>query len=211
MKGMGASGLRGGDQRRRVVVLVKFHYLAVAKRPEISLRRVADLARLPIPPRGRPSHGDVVALRDEVVGLVMDHLPVGEQPLEVPLDVLLGLDRCGELRLRRPGGQGETPDVIHHEIEPGLDAPPLLSCHSRYAAFSFATLSEEDPMAVTSRSGHGQMGPEPRERARSYHTPPPWTRAPNLGSRLTARGVSSTRDPGGPAHEITPILDHRAV
>src|SRR5205809_388959 len=125
MKAMAASGPRGGDQRRRVVVLVEFHYLAVAKRPEIRLRRVADLARLPIPPRGRPSHGDVVALYDEVVGLVMDHLPVGEQPLEIPLEVLLGLDGRGELRLRRPGGQGETPDVIHHEIEPGLDAPPL--------------------------------------------------------------------------------------
>src|SRR5882672_9456296 len=92
-----------------------------------------------------------------------------------------------------------------------LTLPPLLSCHSRYAAFSLATLSEEDPMAVTSRSGHGQMGPEPRERARSYHAPPPWTRAPNLGSRLPARGVSSTRDPGGPAHEITPIPRLRVV
>src|SRR6266481_3131030 len=79
MKAMAASGLRGGDQRRRVVVPVEPHHLAVAKRPEVGLRRVADLACLPGPPRGRPSHGDVVAFHDEMVSLVMDHLPIGEQ------------------------------------------------------------------------------------------------------------------------------------
>src|SRR5439155_12893818 len=161
MKAMAASGPRGGDQRRRVVVLVEFHYLAVAKCPEIRLRRVADLARLSIPPRGRPSHGDVVALRDEVVGLVMDHLPVGEQPLEVPLEVLLGLDGRGELRLRRPGGQGETPDVIHHEIEPGLDAPPLALVPFTIRSLQLRDVIRGRSHGVTSRSGRRQSGHEP--------------------------------------------------
>src|SRR6266851_3943912 len=37
-------GLGGGEQRRRVVELVELHHLAVAKRPEVGLRRVDDLA-----------------------------------------------------------------------------------------------------------------------------------------------------------------------
>src|ERR1700687_3426230 len=39
-----------------------------------------------------------------------------------------------------------------------LTLAPLLSCHWRYACVSFATLSEGDPIAVTSRVGRDDAG-----------------------------------------------------
>src|SRR5262245_31893480 len=45
-----------------------------------------------------------------------------------------------------------------------LTLPHLLSCHCLYAALRFATLSDDDAMAVTSRIDRGQSGPEPRKR-----------------------------------------------
>src|SRR5712691_377993 len=41
-----------------------------------------------------------------------------------------------------------------------LTLPPLLSCHWRYPACSFATLSEGDPIGVTSRVSRDDVGSE---------------------------------------------------
>src|SRR5205814_2482025 len=55
-----------------------------------------------------------------------------------------------------------------------LTLAPLLSCHWRYACFSFATLSEADPMAVTSRVGRDDRGVRaPRVAAILPHARPP--------------------------------------
>src|SRR4029434_6375249 len=89
MSAMGLE-LRAGEEGRRVVELVELHYLAVAKRPEVGLGRVDSAAGVAIPPRRRAQHGHAVAFRDELVGGVVDHLPVVEQALEVALEVFLG-------------------------------------------------------------------------------------------------------------------------
>src|SRR6266545_1256011 len=53
-----------------------------------------------------------------------------------------------------------------------LTLPPLLSCHWPYALLSFATLSEGDPIGVTSWSGRDEMGARaPRAGAIVSHRP----------------------------------------
>src|SRR5437667_6880995 len=51
-----------------------------------------------------------------------------------------------------------------------LTLAPLLSCHWRYACFSFATLSEADPILSPPEPVVTTGGSEPREWPRSYHT-----------------------------------------
>src|SRR5580704_2641524 len=170
-----ALDLAGGDQGRRVVELVELHHLAVAKRPEVRLRGVDDTTGLAIPPGGRAPHGDALTLRDKLAGRVVDHLPVGEQALEVPLEILLGGDGGGEFRLRASGGKRKAPDVVGHEVEPGSDAAT-----SALVPLPIRMLELRDVVRGRSHSCHlhGRprriQGPEPRERGRSYHTTRRW-------------------------------------
>src|SRR5687768_4787231 len=76
-----------------------------------------------------------------------------------------------------------------------LMLPPLVSCHRRYALLSFATLSEGDPIGVTSMGGCDDMaGRAPRAGAIVPHALPrghvPRPRPAGARSRLTPRGRS---------------------
>src|SRR5205085_3654874 len=76
-------------------------------------------------PVHRAEHGHPFAVDDEVVGRVVDHLPVVTQSLEVAPEIVLGVHLLRELHTRRTGRERENADVVGHEVEPRLLVGPL--------------------------------------------------------------------------------------
>src|SRR5262245_8675255 len=119
------SSPRGVVQRRGVVELVELDHLALPEAPEVGLGRVHHAAGGAVLPRRRAAHRHPVAVRDEGAGLVVDHLPLAQEPVEVALEVGLRAHLAGELGAGAAVGQGPHADIVRHEIEPGLDAVAL--------------------------------------------------------------------------------------
>jgi hypothetical protein len=71
------------------------------------------------------------SLGDEDHRLVVDHLPLVEQALEVPLEVGLGVDLAREGGGGAPAASERTRTWSAMEIEPELHAAALVSCHWR--------------------------------------------------------------------------------
>src|SRR5690348_599977 len=118
-------GLERREQAGGVVELLELDDLAVLERDEVGLARVDGTPGLAVGPRRRSAHRDAVAVDDEVVRRVVDHLPVAEQALEVPLH--LGL-RAHFLREGCPGpalGERAQTDVVGEELHPALHALAL--------------------------------------------------------------------------------------
>src|SRR6266568_3735951 len=104
--------------------------------------------------------------RRRVVELVELHdLPIAERP---------------EVGLGRAGSERIDTDVVRHEVEPGLDAAAFAVVPLAVCVLELRDVVRGRSHAVTSWSGRDEMGSEPRERARSYHTAHPWdTGAPD--------------------------------
>src|SRR5258705_12912171 len=112
------SALSGCQHHRGVVELEELHDTAVTEGGEIGLRSIEVAARLPVAPGRSADHDDSIAVHGELLGLVVDHLPVFCEPGEGASDVVRRMAVHREFEAGPAGGQGPKSHVFREQGGP---------------------------------------------------------------------------------------------